>query len=192
MNVRYAVLLVMLAASGAVVSQKAIAGNAVTIPLPTGHFSITIQGSYAVCLNPKTDAQESCSTKGASPFPLTFTTAGEEIRGATGACATGWAVFSAFPPSALPPDVYSTAHLAEKLTDYDTSTGTGNVSYTGYNGGKCVGATFDSTGAKVTFTGTYHFVVSQKGDRIDAVATGLTDAIGSIGTFSYTEVLLRQ
>jgi hypothetical protein len=40
-------------------------------PLPFGQFSVTSQGSLAVCINPGTFTEESCSTAGALVVPLT-------------------------------------------------------------------------------------------------------------------------
>src|SRR5262245_7163016 len=51
------------------------------------------------------------------------------------------------------------------LISYAPATGTGDSSFTEYKGGKCKGATFDSTGATVADTGTLHFTVCQDGDR---------------------------
>ena len=54
------------------------------------------------------------------------------------------------------------------------------------------GASFDKSGATVVSTGSVHFIVSQAGQRIDVVTTGLTNSAGSIGTYSLTNVLLKQ
>jgi hypothetical protein len=62
MNARYTVLLVMLAVFA---SQKAMAQDtSVSIPLPSGAFSIADTGSPAICLNPTTFAEQACTAKG--------------------------------------------------------------------------------------------------------------------------------
>jgi hypothetical protein len=158
MKARYTALPIMLAT--AILSQSAIAddGGRGRIPLPTGQFSITTQGSLALCLNPSTFAEESCGTAGVLVYPITLTVAGVETRDATGnACATETQVSGALPPSASPSNINSKAHLVNNLLDYDAATGIGDNANTGYTGGTCVGANFDSTGATVVSTGTVHF-----------------------------------
>jgi len=78
------------------------------------------------------------------------------------------------------------------MIPYDPASGTGDQSFTLYTGGKCNGATFDSTGATATSTGTDHFVASDNGKRLDGIFTSTTDAIGGIGDFSQTFVALQQ
>jgi hypothetical protein len=192
MNTRDAVLLGMLAASSAVLSQEAIAGNGAKIALPSGQFSVTTQGSLAVCINSKTYVEESCSKKDALSLPLTLTRGGVETWDAKGeACATSMTLFSASPPNASPPNIFHTM-VEKNITNYDPTTGIGDASFTEWSGGTCVGATFDKTGATVVSTGSVHFIVSQGGQRIDVFTTGLTTGAGSIGTFSLTGVLLKQ
>jgi hypothetical protein len=64
MKAHYAIVLLMLIALTVSQRQEAIAQGA--IPLPAGQFSVVAQGTVAVCLNPITSAQESCSTVGAT------------------------------------------------------------------------------------------------------------------------------
>src|SRR5207245_4264808 len=92
---------------------------------------------------------------------------------------------AALPLGAAPPFVAAT-HFAGKVTSYDPRTGTGDKSDTSYFGGKCHGATFDSTGATVASTLTAHLVVSNDGQRIDGVDTSLTNPGGAIGGFSFS------
>ncbi len=192
MNARDAVLLGMLAASPAVLSQKAIAGNAAKIALPTGQFAVTTQGSLAVCINAKTYVEVPCSKQDALSLPLTFMAGGVETWDATGkTCATAMTVLSASPPNASPPNISHT-QVIKMITNYDPTTGTGDASFTEWSGGTCAGATFDKTGATVVSTGSVHFIVSQGGQRINVFTTGLTNSAGSIGTFSLSDVLLKQ
>ena len=192
MKARYAVLLVMLAAFAAVLSQKAIAGKG-GIPFPAGQFSTTSQGSFAACVNPTTFALESCSTSGVLVFPTSDLQNGMTTFDASGhGCATFTEIQSDLPPDAFPPFV-TNEHSVSKLLNYDSMTGTGNGSFTGYTGGACLGATFDSTGATEVSRGTVHFVVTDDdGKRIDFLVTNLTNSTGSIGTFSLSGTDLRQ
>ena len=55
---------------------------------------------------------------------------------------------------------------------------------TTYTGGHCNGASFDRTGATVASKGTDHLVVSENGNRVDAIVTSVTNSTKSIGDFS--------
>lgn len=170
MKTRYAVLLVVLAALAALLSQIAMArkgGNnwgQAEIPLPTGQFSTTTQGSFAFCLNPTTFALESCSTSGVLAIPQSDLQTGVSTVDASGSCNSTTAVASDLPVDAFPPTV-TKQHSVQKLLNYDSMTGTGDYSFTGYIGGACHGATFDSTGATEVSSGTLHFVVTEDGKR---------------------------
>jgi hypothetical protein len=197
MKTHYAVLLVMLAVFAAVLSQKAIAGKGESggggIPLPAGQFSSTLQGSFAICLNPTTFALESCSTSGVLAIPLSLLDNGAVTGDAAGnSCTTFTEVDSDLPVDASPPSVTANEHSVGTLLNYDSTTGTGDASFTGYTGGTCNGATFDSTGATEVSSGTFHFVVSEGGNRFDDVITKLTNGTGSIGDFSLSGAALRQ
>jgi len=195
---RYAVLFVMLTAFGAVLSH-AIAGKGESsggqseIPLPAGQFSTTLQGSFAICLNPTTFAEESCSTKGTLAVPLSLLDNGSVVGDHEGkSCTTFTEVDSDLPVDASPPFVTTNAHSVGKLLNYNSATGTGDASFTGYTGGKCDGASFDSTGATKVSSGTFHFVVTNGGNRFDDLIMKLTNPIGSIGDFSLSGTALRQ
>lgn len=188
-KLRHAVPSVILAVFVMLLSQQSEAGG---IPNPPGTFSITGHGSYAYCVDPKTFAAEPCTTKGTLVLGFSFAQAGVEIRDLTGACISTTAVSSPLPPSALSPLVNSTDHLAIKLLNYDAATGTGDVSYIGYSGGKCVGAKFNKKGATEINSGTNHFVVSQNGNRIDAVTTTNTNKENSFGSFLFYATELKQ
>jgi len=201
MKTRYAVLLVMLAVSAAVLSQKAIAGKGASggqdgtggIPLPFGQSSQTLQGSVAICLNSTTFAEESCSTTGAAVFPTSVLTNGVITGDAAGnSCAAVTEVDSDLPVDPSPPIVTANEHSAGKLLNYDSTTGTGDASFTSYIGGTCNGATFDSTGATKLSSGTVHFVVTDNGKRVDFLITALTNPAGSLGDFSLSGTNLRQ
>jgi hypothetical protein len=192
MKTRYAVLLAMLAVFAVVLSYKSIAGTSEQgIPFPTGQFAGTLQGSFALCLNPNNPSVgESCSTAGALVVPLNFlangiTTLDEKGNG----CGTYTEVDTPLPPNASMPTVTANEHPVATLLDYDPTTGTGDSSFTVYIGGSCTGATFDSTGATQISTGADHFNVSQDGNRSDFIFTKLSVPVGS---FSISGTFLRQ
>jgi hypothetical protein len=195
MKTRYAVL-VMLAAFAAVLSQKAIAGKGASggggIPLPAGQFSSTVQGSFALCLNP-TFALESCSTSGVLVIPQTYLATGAGTMDNEGnSCAAFTQVQSTLPVDVTPPFVTANTHVTGKLLNYDSTTGTGDNSFTAYTGGTCNGVTFDSTGATVVSNGTSHFVITDDGKRTDFLFTTLTNSSASLGDFSLSGTDLRQ
>jgi hypothetical protein len=143
MKSRYAVLLVISAAIAVVLSQRAMAGKGGDsrgqggIPLRAGQYSATIQGSVAICLNPSTFAQESCSTSGALAAPLSDLENGEFTEDGSGnSCAAFTEVDANLPVNASPPTVTNVNTVA-KVLDYDSTTGTGDSSFTSYSGGAC-------------------------------------------------------
>ncbi len=195
MKARYAILLVILTGFAVVLSQKAVAakGDGGGIPSPSGQFSTTLQGSLAICLNPSTFAQESCSTSGALVVPLSVLFNGAGTFDAAGnACIAGTEVDSDLPVDVSPPFVTANEHVTGKTLNYDSTTGTGDGSFTGYIGGKCNGTAFDNTGATQISTGTDHFVVTAGGSRVDFLFTSLTNAASSIGDFSLSGSDVRQ
>ena len=163
------------------------------ILLPAGQFSFTSQGSFAICLDPSTFAQEPCTTGGALVLPLTVLDNGASVFDEFGnSCTTYTQVDTDLPADASPPSVTANIHIAGKPLDYDSSTGIGDNSITGYTGGSCNGATFDSSGATEIYRATGHFVVSEGGNRLDSIITALTNPANSIGAFSASGTDLRQ
>jgi hypothetical protein len=83
-------------------------------------------------------------------------------------------------------------------TSFDPTTGSGTSSFRNYHGGSCIGAAFDSTGATLTATGTDTFVVSDSGNRIETIVTGLTpvasafSVAGSVNGAVITYTAIRQ
>ena len=74
----------------------------------------------------------------------------------------------------------------------DTTTETGDIASAANSGGKCNGAAFDSSGATLYNSFTYHFAVTENGKRWDLVVTNWTDPQGGIAQFVATDTLLRQ
>ncbi|MGA8223078.1 MAG: hypothetical protein WB780_15625 [Candidatus Acidiferrales bacterium] len=167
--------------------------GALYIPLPHGHFSVNSQGSLAVCRNPGTFAEESCSTPGALVVPLTELYNGVTAVDKEGTSCVSFALVATnFPPNALPSNVIANAHCVGKTLDYDPTIGAGDGTYTVFSGGTCNGSVFDSTGATEILSGGFHFAVSEGGNRSDFVITSLTDPLGGIGGASFSGTYLRQ
>ena len=171
------------------------AGDDEGVPLKAlaGKYSDTAQGTFALCVDPTNNfAQISCADKKAKAFPLTTVQVGNETDDAKGnSCETYSETDSDLPPDFTPPFV-AVFHSVGTVKSFDRSTGAGDGSFTSYSGGKCEGASFDSSGATVSATGTFHFVVGNHGRRVDFLLTSLTNPAGAIGDFSFSGTNLRQ
>jgi hypothetical protein len=172
------------------IGHNAIAGGS-AVPSP-GQFSIRGTGSFAVCLNPTTFVDEACTTSGVLVYPITDVENGTIYKGSNGnICEDDASVYAALPPN-VQPSSFATSHTAGTLTDYDPTTGQGNYSITGYSGGKCIGSSFDSSGATKTGTGTVH-IVETSPDRVDFIVTSFTAApLSDVESFSLSGYELRQ
>jgi hypothetical protein len=167
-------------------------GNGAYTPRPEGGYASTAQGSFAVCVEPDTFVQESCTTAGAVALPINYLAAGELTFDYKGnACGTFNQDSSEIPVGASPSQVSASTNVG-KLLNYDPATGIGDLSFTAYSGGKCEGTTFDGTGATIMSTGTGHFAVSGEGNRVDGIFTSLTSPSGGLGGFSLSFVYLKQ
>jgi hypothetical protein len=194
MKSRHLMLLATFAAFVVVGGQRVTAAGSGT-PVPTGDFASSITGSLAVCLDPTSFANESCSTTGALVVPLSLTGTGYTTRDATGGCHTRTQMSSTLPPSAMPPTVDDKVHIPFKITNYDPTTGVGDLSFKSYDGGRCLGGSkFDSTGAVEMYTGTEHFAVSDGGARIEGIITSLTGAANQaqFGSFILNQVDVKE
>jgi hypothetical protein len=188
--------MILVAIFASVISENLsrVAAGEGEIPLSTlaGGYASTVQGSIAVCLDPTTLLEESCTTAGALVIPSTALSVGKlTIDHQGNLCATYTQVRSNLPVDASPPRVFA-VNVAANTLNYDPASGTGDWPFTTYTGGKCNGATFDSMGATVRTTGTVHFVASGNGKRIDGIFTASTDAVGGIGDFSLSTLNLKQ
>ena len=180
-------------------NQRAAADGGIPLAALAGNYAFTCQGTFSICLDSKTFAPIDCGAK--TPLvvvPLTDLGIGELTRDAKGnLCSNDLEVVSSLPVDNTPPSV-SPVHPAVGITsNYDPVTGTGDISVIEYRGGKCIGSTFDSTGAVETTTFTFHFAVSNQGKRIDMVVTSavafVTGTTGNfIGDFSLSCTNLRQ
>jgi hypothetical protein len=161
------------------------------IPELNGQYSIARHGSLALCLNPTTFANESCSKSGVFVYPLTDIAVGSITYESGSGCGTDTEIFSALPPNATP-STPGPETIVVKVTKYNSTTGIGSASYTGYSGGSCDGANFDSSGATVIATATLQFVVTRGGWQVDITFTQLTNPTNSLGSVSLFDTDLKQ
>ncbi len=179
--------------------QRAAANGGIPLAALAGNYSNTTQGSYSLCLDPKTFAGVDCATfSGPLVLPQTYLTVGEATRDKNGnSCSAHIDVNTSLPVDNTPPFVQGGHPTVGKIIDYDPTTGTGDMGLTTYSGGKCNGATFDGGGATESATATAHFAASSGGKRIDLIITSLigfvTDTTGNVfGDFSLSGTLLKQ
>jgi hypothetical protein len=160
-----------------------------------GKYADTLHGSFALCLDPTNSfAEISCTSSKAVVFPQTTIQVGNETGDKKGnACETYTETDTDLPPDLSPPFV-AVLYTVTKVTSYDPATGSGDGTYTSYISGKCVGATFvgSTNVTNVNSTGTFHFVASDHGNRVDFVTTKATDPIGGVGDFFFVGTGLRQ
>jgi hypothetical protein len=157
---------------------------------PPGSAEETIQGSVTVCFQPGTTTPESCSDSGVTTAVVSFLEVGQVTWDVNGnACASGVETISV-PGSAVA--ITQHANLVAKLVNYDAATHSGDGTGTGYSGGKCVGASFDSSGATVRSDAAFHFVISQNGKRLDSILTSLSVTDQQVGAFSLSGTAFRQ
>ncbi len=158
-----------------------------------GVYAETVHGSYLLCVeSTPPHAPVKCGSAGSVGVPITALAFGAYTSDVNGnACATWTETDSDSPVGLAQPTVY-VVHQAGKFMSFDPTTGTGDGVFTNYFGGTCHGATFDSTGATVASSGTFHFVVSNHGKRIDTVVTVPTTPGDIIGGFSLSSTNLRE
>jgi hypothetical protein len=198
------VLTIVFAVAGIVLlaDQRAAAGEGIPLKALEGNYSFTTPGSYSICLDPKTFAGVDCATfSGPLVVPFTYVAVGALTRDGNGNSCGTWSEVSSVPVSnalpLTPPIVSVGTHAVGKISTYDPATGTGDINFTNYSGGKCNGSTFDITGATETATTAAHFAVSHDGKRLDLVFTSaigfVTDTTGNIfGDFSFSSIVLKQ
>jgi len=195
-NLRFAAVLAV--AVVAAVVGRAFAGErghneGIALEDLAGQFSSTGQGTIYACVSTTAPFPPAkCGSNGSVAVPTTILQIGVAARDEDGnSCSTVTQVFSNLPLDVTPPLVLQAINV-NKTVSYDPATGTGDLSGTGYSGGKCVGAAFDSTGATATINFTSHFAASGGGKRVDLVTTSLTNPVGSIGDFSISATQFRQ
>jgi hypothetical protein len=169
--------------------------NGIPLKALAGRYADTSHGYFALCLD-KTKFPAAveiiCSDTNAVVFPQTVVDVGNETDDTKGnSCETYTETDSDLPPDLSLPFV-AVFHSVGKLKSYDPATGSGEGTFTNYSGGNCVGAVFNKGSATVASSGTFHFVAGNGGNRVDFLATSLTDPVGGIGDFSFSGTNLRQ
>jgi hypothetical protein len=133
-------------------------GGGIPLSQLAGGFASTVQGSLSICLNPMSVVEKPCATGGAVVVTFTALSVGKLTLDKKGnVCDTETRVLSNLPLDASPP-LGTAFNIAAKTVNYDPANGVGDWPFTGYSGGKCNGALFDSTGATVVATGNAHIV----------------------------------
>ena len=160
-----------------------------------GTYSYTaLHGSFGYCLeSPSFTVEVSCTNSEAVAFPLATSNVGQGTRDRKGqSCTTISETISDLTPGTAATDVLQTYEVAT-ITSYDPTTQSGDQSFIAYSSGKCVGAKFESSGTPViAATGTYHFVLSANGTRLDWEITSLTDPVGGLADFVASGTDLQQ
>lgn len=165
-------------------------GGGIPLSRLAGKYSLTFQAGefFVQCFKPDFSATEPCSTPGAVPinvYPGSVAQSTWDRDGDT--CTKLTSVFASLGQTS-PPSVVVFFAVA-KVTAYDPPTASGDTSFTTYVGGKCIGSKFDTTGATILGTGTYHFVASQDGERVDYTQT---TSSGDFGGFIIVGTYLKQ
>jgi len=179
--------------------QRAAADGGIPLAALAGNYAFTCQGSFAICLDPGTFGVADCATT-TSPIilPLTDLGIGQLTRDTQGnSCGSDFDVTTSLPVGKTPPSLGSVHPAVAKTLNYDPATGTGELSFVEYFGGKCNGSTFDRDGATETATSAAHLAASGGGKRFDLVFTSLiifpSDTTGNfVGGFSLSCTSLRQ
>jgi hypothetical protein len=169
--------------------------NGIPLKALAGKYADTVHGSFALCLDPTNSfAEISCTSSKAVVFPQTTEDVGNETDDKKGSsCETYTETDTDLPPDKSPPFV-AVLYSVVKVTSYDPATGSGDRTFTSYLSGKRVGATFvgSTSVSNVNNTGTYHFVASNHGNRVDIIVKSSTDPIGGVGDFYFLGTSLRQ
>lgn len=175
-----------------------VAGQGVPSGLPVplaalaGNFAGISNIQLGLCFNSTFTKTESCLTKGAVTAQLNGVTLSQGVGDNKGNGCSSFTTTDTFLGGSLGP-IVSTGITVVKNIDYIPTTGVGDLSYTNWSAGSCIGAVYSpSKGAVVTGTGVLHFVVSSNGNRIDFINTVATNPQNDIGSFAGSGFSLRQ
>ena len=169
----------------------------ITLASLAGKFAARGSGSLTLCFNAGHTALQDCAT---APLvvPYNFARIEQETRDAAGNSCGVPTVTSAPVAGTTFPAGVSTGTIVGTTTSFDPTTGRGTIGVHGYHGGTCIGAVFDSTGATLTNTATFTFLVSDSGNRIEFINTSasyITSAFsvaGSVKGLVLSETFIRQ
>ena len=167
-------------------------GGGVTLASLAGKFASKGSGSYTICFGANLSTVD-CASSPHQEVPFNMTSVAHGTRDAAGnSC--GVTALTITPTDARVFGAYFTRlnfarTSVSTTTSFDPTTGSGSAEFSQYHGGSCAGAAFDSTGAILTNTGTQSFMVSDSGNRIDAIVTSfsmVTSPFGVAGSMKET------
>jgi hypothetical protein len=165
-------------------------GGGVTLASLAGKFETRGSGVYTVCFSESFTTTVDCASAPHQEVPFNATAVAHNIRDAAGnSCGvttstitpTDAQVFGTTWPANPNFRANFTRTNVSTTTSFDPTTGSGTASVSQYHGGSCVGAAFDSTGAILTGTGTLSFMVSDWGNRIEAIVTSFSVVTSPFG-----------
>jgi hypothetical protein len=188
MNARHAVSAAIVAVF-AMTSQSAMAKSPSPISPLNGQYSVSEQGSEAVCLDPTTFAFEDCSASGVIVAPVSYLGNGSVTYAGGVGCKIHTVVIAALPPTNAPVTLLNET-VVSTVTSYDPTTRIGTSSFTSYTGGSCNGASFDKKGATESASGTAQFVVTQGGNQVNVIDTQDTNPTNSLMNASLSGIEL--
>jgi hypothetical protein len=139
-----------------------------------GVYTVKSVGFETLCIN-------GCTSALPLLLPLNFAADAQgTVDEAGNTCAVATSASSPVNGSASGAFVF-TKIITGGVTSFDPATGQADVYFYEYKGGSCNGASFDGRGATLVATGTNHLVISESGNRIDALATSYVSKAGKIG-----------
>jgi hypothetical protein len=179
------------------VSQAQDDAGGVTLASLAGKFAERGGGFATVCFNAGFTALQDCATAPhVVPFNVTVIEHFTQDK-AGNFCEVSTSAAAPVSGSTFPAGVGTVTNVGT-TTSFDPTTGSGTGSVNEYHGGSCNGAVFDSTGATLTATATFSFVVSDSGNRIEFLLTSFSavnsafSVAGSLQGNVFSETAIRQ
>ena len=164
----------------------------VTLASLAGKYAARFDGFLTICLS----AGVPISCASVSPVPtsvaLNFREILQSSRDAAGnSCAVNTSTTAPVSGTKFPANVNPHIDVFTN-TSFDPKTGSGTESVSSYHGGSCNGAAFDSAGATLTATGTFSFVVSDSGNRIESIVKTFSSVTDSVKGVVISGTFIRQ
>jgi hypothetical protein len=156
-----------------------------------GHWAGRATGFVTICLN-SDNARVTCGSAGSVPVQFNANLVlASTLDGQGNGCGNFTLVLAPLVGSAtaLPP--LQVAQVL-KVTSFDAPTSTGEADFHNFTGGKCVGASFDNTGATAFSNGTLHFAVINNGNQLESMVETDAAADSSFGAETLSWTSTRQ
>jgi len=179
-----AVILGLVVAAAVAHRAKALHADerSITLASLAGSFAVSDRGFFTFCVG-------GCAAP-TNLIPVNVVQVGQQTFDDSGNfCAVVTGIGAAVIQKA--PAIFSAFTVAGAVTAFDPTTGTGDVTATGYNGGSCTGAVFNSAGSTPEATVTQKIVVSQNANHI-AFAAKVTRLDGTTAGHFFLGALDRQ